>query len=341
MGSIASVVGGVAGGVGGFMLGGPAGAAVGFSAGSALGGMAGGNSGGGKGGSSANMPSVDPNISASQNQLNQFSSEYLNNWKTNIWPELQKQSQLQQARSDEQYAVAKGIQDQNLKIAQGQADIFQNQVQPLQSSIISDAMNYDTAANRERMAALAIGDVKTSAATNQATMERNMAGYGINPTSGRYAGMSNANALLQSAQESAAANRARAAAEQLGWDKKLAASTVGQNIFNNQVTAAGTGLTAGTVGLNYGQIPINNFNSMTASGATAYGLPIQATNQVGNLGLGTYQAQVGAANAQNQANATTSAGYGSALGTVAGVGLKYGLDKGWGSTAAATAPIVA
>lgn len=331
MGSIASVVGGVAGGVGGFMLGGPAGAAVGFSAGSALGGMAG---GGGKGGS-VDMPSVDPNISASQNQLNQYSSEYLNNWKTNIWPELQKQSQVQQARSDEQYAVAKGIQDQNLKIAQGQADIFQNQVQPLQSSIISDAMNYDTAANRERMAGLAIGDIKTSGAANQATMERNMAGYGINPTSGRYAGLSNANALLQSAQESAAANRARTAAEQLGWDKKLAASTMGQNIFNNQVTASGAALTAGTAGLNYGQTPINNFGQMTASGATAYGLPIQATSQVGNLGLGTYQAQVGAANAQNQANATTSAGIGSALGTVAGVGLKYGLDKGWGNTASA------
>jgi hypothetical protein len=47
--------------------------------------------------------------------------------------------------------------------------------------------------------------------------------------------------------------------------------------------------------------------------------------QVGTLGVQKYNADVNAYSAQQQANAQSSAGFGSAIGGLAGIGMKYAL----------------
>jgi len=139
--------------------------------------------------------------------------------------------------------------------------------------------------------------------------------FGIDPTSGRYQGMMRATGVDSAAMEAAAANRARTAAEQLGWAKRMDATALAQGQFGNQATSTGLALTAGNQALMSGQVPIQNAGAMSSSMQGAYGGAMQGWNQVGQLGVDKYKADVSAYSAKQQADATAAAGMGQALGT--------------------------
>ena len=72
---------------------------------------------GGKGGG-ASAPAPDPNIGIAQRELSQISREYLESWKTDVWPSLKEESQKQTARADEQFALDRDIQLRQKEIAE-------------------------------------------------------------------------------------------------------------------------------------------------------------------------------------------------------------------------------
>ena len=288
--------------------------------------LEGGGKGGGGGGSA---PAPDPNIGIAQRELAAISKEYLESWKTEVWPAMKEQAEKQEMRADEQFALDREIQNMQIDAAKKTMQEFQQYGTPLRQDIYKRAAEYDTEANRERIAAEAMGDVKSAFGIKAADEQRRLQGFGIDPTSGRAVSAANANAVMEAAVGSAAATRARTAAEQLGWAKKMDAIALSQGQFGNQATATGLALGAGSQALNAGQIPMANYGAMAGSMGSAYGGAMQGWQNVGNLGIQNYQIQSAnyqaEQNRQAQQNAASSAGWGSALGGMAGIGLRYAL----------------
>ena len=280
-----------------------------------------GGKGGGGGGSA---PAPDPNIGIAQRELAAISKEYLESWKNDVWPAMKEQAEKQEMRADEQFALDREIQNMQIDAAKKTMEEFQTYGTPLRQDIYKRAAEYDTEANRERMAAEAMGDVKSAFGIKAADEQRRLQSFGIDPTSGRATAASNANAVMEAAVGSAAATRARTAAEQLGWAKKMDAIALSQGQFGNQATSTGLALSAGNQALQAGQVPMANYGAMGSSMGQAYGGAMQGWGQVGNLGIQNYQIQSANYQAEQnriaQQNAASSAGWGSALGGLVGAG---------------------
>jgi hypothetical protein len=280
---------------------------------------------GGKGGGSA--PAADPNIGLAQLELANISREYLESWKTEVWPTMQAQAEKQELRADEQWALDRELQLRQKEIADIEYGRRQELFFPIEERQIQEAMAAGGPEDQERQAALAIGDVRAAADRYQRDLSTQQRAYGIDPSSGRFQGMMRASGVDTTAMEAAAANRARTAAEQLGWAKRMDALALGAGQFGNQATSTGLALSAGNQALASGQIPMQNAAMMGSSMGSAYGGAMQGWGQVGQLGVGKYNADVSAYSAQQQANAAGSAGFGSMLGTLGGIGLTYALGN--------------
>ena len=274
---------------------------------------------GGKGGSA---PTPDPNIGKAQMKMADLSEEMLNEWKAKVWPAMQEQANKQESRSDEQWAVAKESQAKNDKIADAYWQRMNEKFYPMQDKAIEDANKFNTESEFQRQAGLAMGDVNTQMEQARKNNAMQMAAYGVNPTSGAFAGMNNQNNVQQAALGAAAATRARTAAEQLGWAKRMDAIGLGTGLPGNQASSTGIALTAGNQALAAGQLPMSNYNMMGQSLGGAYGGSMSGWNNVGQLGVQKYGIDVQRYNAQ-QANDPM----GSILGAAAGIGTKFALGK--------------
>jgi hypothetical protein len=271
--------------------------------------------GGGKGGGGAAPPPPDPNIGIAQRELAQISREQLNTFKNDVWPEMRRQAQVQEARANEEFALFKSIQDEQLGIARAEYKRRQEVFQPIEDMMAEEARRYSVGGEAERQAALAVGDVRGAFARADKETAMQARSFGIDPTSGRYRGMNEANQVQEAAIAAAASNRARTAAEQLGWAKKADVVAMGANQFTNQATATGMAMNAGTGAINIGQTPIQNTAMRGASTTSGYGGAAQGWGSVGQLGVGSYNAQISAYNAQQQARAQEAAGWGSLVGS--------------------------
>jgi hypothetical protein len=277
---------------------------------------------GGKGGGGS-APAPDPNIGLAQKELAEISREYLNNWKTEVWPTLKAESEKQQLRADEQFALDREIQTRQKEIADIEYGRRQELFFPIEERQISEAMAAGGEVDQERQAALAMGDVRAASTRQQRDIAMQQQGFGIDPTSGRFQGMQRAAGIDTVAMEAAAANRARTAAEQLGWAKRMDALALGAGQFGNQATSTGLSLSAGNQALMSGQVPIQNAIAQGQSMGGAYGGAMQGWGQVGSLGVQKYQADVNAYQAQQQAQAAKASATGSTLGSLAGAAAYY------------------
>lgn len=267
---------------------------------------------------SIDAPEPDPNIGLAQKELSELSRRQMDFWERDIWPGLKEQSAQQQKLSEEQVGLNMEAQRRQMAIAEEQYQRQKTVFEPLQNEIIAEARAYDTEANRERIAGEAMGDVSTQFEIQRQNDRMRSAQYGIDPTSGRYRGMTEATDITEAATKASAANRARTAAEQLGWAKKMDAIGLGSGIFGNQATSTGLALNAGNAAIGAGQVPISNYGAMGSSLSGATSTAMGGWSNVGQLGVGKYNADVSAYNAQQQAAASSSAGLGSALGSIAG-----------------------
>jgi hypothetical protein len=277
---------------------------------------------GGKGGGGG-APSPDPNIGIAQLELAAISREYLDTWKTEVWPQLKLESERLTARADEQFALDRELQNLQIESAKEGMDRYKKYGYPLQEQIFAEAEKAGSAEDIERQSALALGDVRAATAREERDMELMQRSYGIDPTSGRYQGMRRATGIDTAAMEAAAANRARTAAESLGWAKKMDATALAQGQFSNQATSTGLALSAGGAALGAAGIPMQSTQAMGSSMQQGYGLPMQGWQSVGQIGVQKYNADVNAFSAQSQADAQKQSALGSTLGALAGAGAYY------------------
>lgn len=269
----------------------------------------------GKGGS-ASAPAADPNIGIAQKELADISREYLNSWKTDVWPAMQQQMQKQETRADEQFALDRATQEKQNAMADEAMSRYRQYGYPIQESLFNEAKDAGGAADQERYAQQALGDYRLAADQSRQGLQMQMQSYGIDPTSGRYQGGISAQATNDAALEAAASNRARMAAQQLGWAKKMDTAALAQGQFGNQTTSTTLGLSAGNQALNSGQLGMSNLGMAGNSMSQAYGGAMSGWNSVGNLGVNKYNADVNVYKAQTAADSQSSAGFGNMVGSI-------------------------
>jgi hypothetical protein len=274
---------------------------------------------GSKGGGGGSAPAPDPNIGIAQLKLAEISEEYLQQWKSEVWPALKETTLKQEARADEQFAIDKKIQEGQIELAQTTRAEFEKAA-PIRQKIYDEAAAAGGEADLAKQSALAIGDVRSQFGIQADQTARQMKSYGIDPTSGKFQGQARTAGIMEAATSAAAATKARDAATQLGWAKRLDASALAQGQFGNQATSTGLALTAGQQALGAGQTTMGNYGAMGSSMGQAYGGSMQGWGQVGQLGVQKYNADVNAYSATQQANAANAGALGSTIGSLAGAG---------------------
>jgi len=190
--------------------------------------------------------------------------------------------------------------DENAARATEQWETYQSLFRPVEERMVSDAMNFDSPERQERMAAEAGADVTRSYGAAAEQNARTLGAMGVNPNSGRFAGLANENALAQARDTAGAMNRARRDTELQGMALRSGAAQFGRNMPS-------TGLAADSLALNAGNSAVGNLaansqvrNANQAAAAQWFGGAGQANNSAGNLmnnlygnQLQGYQAQAG------------------------------------------------
>lgn len=209
-----------------------------------------------------------------------------------------------------------GIQNQQLANANLYNRTFQNTYMPMMEEYANSARNFNTEAYREQLAQQAAADVAQAFSTQQAATNRSMASMGVNPNSGRFAGLQNQNALSLAAQRANAMTSARTQAEAEGQNRmanviNMGSSLAGMGTNANQL-ALSAGSQAGNTAMSLGNNYLNNMNSGIGTISNAYNSQMSGLSTV----LGNQTSIYGAQAAQT---GSLYQGLGSLVGTAGGI----------------------
>jgi hypothetical protein len=168
-------------------------------------------------------------------------------------------------------------------------------------------------------AAEAKADVRTAASAAKQQAEREAASIGINPASGRWAGITRAGDLGTALAEAGAANAARTQQRDKGLALKADAVNLGRGLPAQSAQAAGLGLSAGSsaVGLNQGA----NAQYLASTDIMGTGYRGQMAGYAGQAATlnQQYSTEVSAWDSANRAAAAGAAGIGQFAGGILGL----------------------
>jgi hypothetical protein len=274
--------------------------------------------------SSSSAPAADPNIGIAQREMSALAKDQWSKFTTDIYPEMLKQSQQQEARSDEQWNLTKDITTKN----QGYADLAQKRYEegaiPAMQALKSDADKYNEAGYQEQLAQGARADV-TSAMENQRQQQTmRQQAYGIDPTSGTAQFNSNAMGANQALMEAQAANQTRQAAKDVGLQKQANVYNMYAGLPAQGNANTGIALGAANQGFQTGNSALNNFGATGSALNAGAGTAMSGWNNVGNLGVGATNAATQAYSANQQAGGMMASGLGSAIGSGVALWAKSG-----------------
>lgn len=178
------------------------------------------------------------------------------------------------------------MMDQQMAQAKDYYDYQVGTYRPLEKSIVKDAENFNTDAYRNKMATQAAADAGLAFNQTRQANERAMASMGVNPNSGRFAGLAGQSALQQAAGRAGAMTGARDRAEQLGYARKLDAAGLGRNLAGASSAAYGGAVGAGNAaGNSYQSAGINAMNGMNMGANTigsGYNMQLQGLGNILN-----------------------------------------------------------
>jgi hypothetical protein len=269
---------------------------------------------GGKGGGSS-APAPDPNIGLAQQKLADLATAQWEEFKTNIYPDLKESAAKQEARSQGLYDVTSATMKKQLEYAEADRKRYEQGGIPLMEALTKEAKEYNEPAYQEQMALRAGADVATASENQRQQMAMRRQQYGIDPTSGVAAGQDNANAVMTAAAQAQAQNQTRMAAHEIGLQKLGNAYNMYAGLPAQSNTATNTGVAAGATGVNAAQTDVTNKLAINSAFNQSTGTAMSGWNNVGQIGVGKYQADVSAYNAQQNAGNSMWGGLGSALGS--------------------------
>lgn len=217
------------------------------------------------------------------------------------------------------------IAGQNQKQATEQWDYYKNTFQPVEQKMVDEANNYDSKARQEQQAGQATADVRTQMANANAQNNRAMMGMGVNPNSGRFAGLNKAQSVSAGASAAGAATGARNAVVDKGIGLRAGAASFGRNMTNTAAQSYGLATNAGNSAV--GNANTGYMGTLANAGLVnpGYSNGIAAGNgQIqANLGLGSLmnQGYLGQLGYAGQQAAGTGSMIGTGVGTAAAIGV--------------------
>ena len=193
-----------------------------------------------------------------------------------------------QGIADQQMAA----QNQQMKQAQDYYTYQQNTFRPLEKSIVADAQNFNTAAYRDQLASRAAADSGLAFSNTRAQNQRQMASMGVNPNSGRFAGIQNSAGIAQAATTANAMTNTRLQAEQMGHARSMDAAGLGRNLAGASIGAYQGASNAGSQAGANAQSAGQNYMGNMATGAGTIGngqqMQLQGLSSVLNAQTQTY-----------------------------------------------------
>lgn len=187
--------------------------------------------------------------------------------------------------------------------------------QPIEDQFVKTASEFDTPEKQAEAAAAAKADVLANSAAQKQANTRQMAAMGVSPLSGRFAGVTRAQDTNTALAAAGAENSARNMIRDKGLALKADAVNMGKNLPSSTAAAYGIGTNAGNSAVANNASGNQNFYQNGQVMNQGYSGNIGANNSAGSMLNTLYGNQLSAWSAQQQANATSSAGIGSMVGT--------------------------
>lgn len=237
-------------------------------------------------------PDPDPQIGAAQRELSDLAIRKQDWYENNLAPKVLAQMDQSLTIAQQQADASKQMQEYQLGLSKKYDDRYWGTQVPLENELIAQARQYNTAAEQERMAGEAGGDVEQAAAAGGKSLQRGLAMRGIN--TGSAAAISALADMRSNADlaKAGAMNKTREAARQMGWTKLGEAAALGRGLpsFGSSsaqlsIGAGGNALQAGQAGLGAVGTAGNISNANTQTVGNLW-------NQSANIGLQKYQAQM-------------------------------------------------
>lgn len=270
----------------------------------------------GKGSSSA--PKPDPKIGKAALMQAKTGREWLSFARDAFDISQERQAELDAITKEVSQLQIDFGKDQ-LAFSREQRRRYEELYQPVEDAFIEEASTYGSEGRQREAAAEARADVESSAARVRLQQDRAAAAMGIDPTSGRYAGIDRATGLNTALAAAGAENNARTRQRDKGLALKADVANMGRGAFATSASAAATGLGAGSgaVGLNQG----TNSQFLASTGIMDRGFQGQMAGYAGQAGTlnQQYSTQVDAWATQQNLASQNALGIGQAVGIGAGL----------------------
>ena len=280
---------------------------------------------------------MDPAIGEAMTKQTELMEQQYNWYQNTYYPWLKQQTQLQNEQADEDYNFQvdnanwwKNYYTTQTEKQDAQSDELYNRYvkyfKPVEDQLVKEAKEYNTSTKAQTEAQNAADVTNGSYDAQRQALNMRMKSYGIDTNSGLYNEQARASSINQAAAASTAANQARQSAIDLGWQKQLQLSQLGSGYLGTSVNLSNLANSTGTTGssasnaalataqsagqsalgnaLNFGQIGLNSYQTMS-----------NAWGQYGNMGQQktNYNQQV--QNAKDSASAAQAQGTATAIGT--------------------------
>ncbi|MBI1202602.1 MAG: tail fiber domain-containing protein [Rhodopseudomonas sp.] len=282
-------------------------------------------SGGGGGGSA---PAPDPQIGQAALKNAQTGEEWLNFAKDAYATSTERQKPIDALATQVSQQQLQSATQQN-EWAQQAHDRYVDTFQPLQDQYVQEATNYDTPEKEAAAAATAKADVTSAAASQRGQSNRQMAAMGVNPASGRWAGINRATDLGTAVASAGAQNNARTQVKNTGLNLLGNAVNVGNGLPAQASQAVGLGLNAGTGSANVLNAANGQYLASTGIMNNGFQGQMQGYTNQANILQNQYNSQLQAWQTQQQTDAANNASILGGIGKIAGIGasLIFGSSK--------------
>lgn len=277
------------------------------------------------GGKKSKAPAPDPQIGEAAKMQAQISKEWLDFAREAYGVANDRQvdiDALTKKVTEQQLAT----QDQANSWAREDRNRYKSVFQPMEDQYVQDAQNWDSAERQDKMASEAKADVLTNASQQRQASQRNMAAMGVNPASGRFAGVDRAGEMQTGLAAAGAQNNARNAVRNQGMAMKADAINMGKGLPSQAAGSAGLGLTAGSSALNSNLAANASWGSNNAIMTNGFGGAANGYANQANILNQQYQGQLSAWATQQQASSSNFGGLMGGIGSMAGMFMSSSKD---------------
>lgn len=267
---------------------------------------------------SSPAPQPDPNIGRSALLQAKTGEKWLNFSKEAFKVSNTRQRALDRLTTqvtNQQLAVG----DEMLRTARADRQRYENEFVPLEREYVKEASEYGSEQRQQEAATEARADVQAAAAAARLTAEREAMSLGINPASGRFAGIQKAGEVSTALASAGAANTARKQQRDTGLALKADAVNLGRGLPALSAQGTAMGLDAGSTALGLRQGTNAQYLASTNIMNSGFSGQMGGYQGMGSTLNGLYNTQVAAWDAENRNRAAAAQGIGGAIGGIAGL----------------------